>query len=202
MDQPANSNPFEHMDPRDGLRLVRTTLGHSVSLFAAVYSGGEQVHLPTSVVNAEPDEPLTPDCVYLHRADVHTNAQSGEVERLEMVLDAVIRYLNTGGQWEPLLRKLSLLAKAVPVGLSFPGHHLLTSYVTTEGRYQHIFVKTGTHDAVLWEEPDVSDSGYPIGGFLDLTTLERIKEQDELEANVDVQQAIEQAEEEAEAAEG
>lgn len=195
MSQPP-SNPFERMQPVDGVRIVRTELGRSIYLTACVYSGGKLAPLGPPTVGDGSPEPETSRL--LDRMPDADNAKAGESERLEMVLDAVARYLTTGGQWQPLLFKLRLMAEAVPGGLAFPGWHLCTSYVTTEGRYQHIFVKTGTHEAVLWEEPDRGDNGLPTGGFIDVTTLEQLREQDELEANFDVQQALEAAEAEAE----
>jgi hypothetical protein len=84
--------------------------------------------------------------------------------------------------------------------LVFPGYHLLDSYQTTEassqrmlrfttpdgeehtrlmeeGVFQHIFVKDDdSGKAVLWEEPSYSLGGGLCGGWIDFTTLEKLRE--------------------------
>jgi uncharacterized protein YgiB involved in biofilm formation len=88
-----------------------------------------------------------------------------------MVLDAVTRFLNTGGRWNELSAALFVLHRVVPNGIHFAGYHYCRSDLTTDG-YQHVFVADdGSDQAVLWQEPTTGDSGVPVGGWVAPTTL-------------------------------
>lgn len=162
-------DPFEQMTEKDGYHVTRLESTSGVSIFSTCYSGGEPILLSGS--NECTKELITwPE---------PSHADFGAAVRAELVGDAVARYLNTGGTWDELAQILRNLRAMAPGGLAFPGYHLFDSYRTLEGDFQHIFVKDGTEEAVLWEEARHNEHGGLVGGFIDRTTLTQIQQQQE-----------------------
>lgn len=164
-------DPFASLEGKDGFHVVKTEAGNTHVLSCLAYGGGR----PFNLVSNDPNDAS----VEILELSNPTPAQLGALDRLHLVLDAVCRYLTTGGQWRELDNALKDVEKVARGGLRFPGYHLCATYSTTDGTYQHIFVKDGTTDAVLWNEPEVGDSGLPVGGWIEPTTLERLREQQE-----------------------
>ena len=164
------NDPFDDLDPCDGFHIVKTGGLATVTIYCQVYTGGKLFNLRDS----NPDNAV----VAIKSWNNPTEADQGACTRLYLVLDAVARYLTTGGTWDELVDGFRDMHRFTGnANCTYPGYHLLDSYVTTEGSYQHIFVKDGEMDAVLWEEPIHSDSGSLIGGFISLTDLETIRQE-------------------------
>ncbi|MCI0420751.1 MAG: hypothetical protein L0312_16245 [Acidobacteria bacterium] len=155
---------FDSMDPRDGFRIRSIEKETRASLHAEFYQGGE-----LALCFGLSDEDATVEILeWLNPVP----ADHGSARRLFLVLDALCRYLNTGGQWEQLdkaIERLRILARG---GLVFTGYHYLEGDSTKDGTYQHIFVKNGTEQAVRWEEWDAKGHG-----FIDRLTLSELREQ-------------------------
>lgn len=155
------------MQPRDGFYVERVDLPEGgtptfVSLHGCVRMEDERANL----FDVDPDEATVEikDWANAQPADC------GAAKRLQHVLDAVCRYLNTGGNWDEFGAAIERLRKVARGGLRFPGYHLLDSYLNDAGNFEHIFVRTGTNKAVLWVE----------GEFIEPKTLEEIlREQEE-----------------------
>lgn len=169
-------DPFRELEGKDGYHVVRVEVGNVLTLSCIAYAGG-------TLTNLVSGDPADGSVEILELIDP-TKAQRGAAIRLQLVLDAVARYLTTGGQWDALGDALATMRKVASGGLVFPGYHLIDSYSTTTGTYQHVFQKDGTDDAILWEEAEVGDSGLPVGGFIDLTTLDKILQQQESDETV------------------
>lgn len=164
-----SKDPFAGREPTDGFHVVSIELGSSLSLFAQVYFGGHIQH-PLGV-NEQADDAASEIIQWVDP----TPEQRGECIRLQLCLDAIARYLTTGGTWEQLNKASWWLRQAFTDGIQYPGYHLYDSFVTTEGVYQHIFVRTGTEDAVVWEESAYSKAGGVYGGWLEHKDLETIR---------------------------
>lgn len=172
------SDPFASLDAKDGYHVVRVEFGGLVTITCLAYAGGE----PLTDEAAEP----TANKPSVELFDVYqpSPAEAGASVRLHRVTEAVARYFTTGGSWRELDNALKAMETVIPGGLVFPGYHLCDSYTTTDGEDQHVFVKDGTTDAVLWEQPTPNAAGGLVGGFVDHTTLEKLKEQQENDESV------------------
>lgn len=164
-------DPFEKYEGKDGFHVVMVRAGSDISLHCVAYGGGEMQNLvdvndPTSATVELWSRKLTPQT-------------QGEMIRLQHALDAVARYLTLGGEWMELRHALQVMGTVAIGGMVYPGYYLHDSYVTTEGVYQHIFVRLDGDEsdpAVLWEEPTFNDAGSPVGGWIDKTmTLAEIE---------------------------
>jgi hypothetical protein len=165
-------DPFSQLEGKDGFHVVSVEFADTLTLSCVAYGGGEMVNL----LSDDPED----SSIALVEIENPTPTQQGAVERLRLVLDAVARYLTTGGSWKDLQLSQDKMRKVAAGGLRFPGYHLCTSYSTTDGTYQHIFVKNdGSGDAALWEEPTYNEHGGVIGGWIEPTTLQRIREEQE-----------------------
>lgn len=170
-DQFPKDDPFHALEGRDGFHVVKVELGPVLTLTVMTYYGGVLCN-----VNSDPEN-ASVEILDLYDP---TPAQRGGAERLRLVMDAVCRYFTTGGTWAELSQALATARKVVQGGVAFPGYHLVTSYSTTDGDYQHVFAADdGSGRAVLWNEPEVGDAGTPVGGWIESTTLEKIREEQE-----------------------
>lgn len=165
-------DPFHTAEARDGFHAVCVHAAESLTLYCCAYAGG-------APVPADPDAPPEAAVAEVVRFDAPTAAEVGAVRRLHLAMSAAAMYLTTGGSWEELLGGLRALRAVAPGGLVFPGYHLVDTYLTTEQKYQHVFAKDGTEEAALWESPEPGESGVPVGGWIDSTTLTKIREQRE-----------------------
>lgn len=164
---------FDRLDAKDGFHIVQIDQGMAVSLHCQAYGGGRLYNL---VDEKNPDLATVQVKEWLGPGPV----DYGECARLRLVLDAVARYLTTGGSWDELTDGLKTMSRVALNGMAYNGYHLLDSYVTVgEAVYQHIFVKDGTDEAILWEEPTYDVNGGVVGGFIDRTTLEAIRQRQE-----------------------
>jgi hypothetical protein len=171
------SDPFENLDGKDGYHVFLL----NNNLYGVVYSGGQQVNLwgddPEAAsaviagVNPVPTEYAVKGAVSVPDA--------GALVRLKYVIEAVARYLTTGGTYAQLQNAMEAFKPLARGGLAFPGWHLVDSFITDELTFQHIFAKDdGSGAAVLWEEPTFNESGGAVGGFIDRTTLDALHRQD------------------------
>lgn len=164
-------DPFANLEGKDGFHVVKTEVGSVHMLSVMAYGGG----VPFNLVSNTPED-TSVEVVELHDP---TPAQLGALDRLHLVLDSVARYFTTGGSWRELDAALKKMETIIGGGLVFPGYHLCSTYSTTDGTYQHVFVKDGTKEAVLWNESEIGDTGLPVGGWIEGTTLETLREQQE-----------------------
>lgn len=168
----SEDSPFYGLEGKDGFHVVKVTGPATVCLHFVTYQGGD-------ICTA--DSGLAPSLNSRELSQVAlpaTEAKLAELDRLYMVLDAVMRFFNTGGTWDELLAAVTVIRTAIPTGLHFEGYHYCRSNLTSDG-YQHVFVANdGSGHAVLWQEPEHGDSGMPVGGWLTPTTLAEIFEQE------------------------
>lgn len=191
-------DPFDKLSPQDGFHVVKIETQGEVSLHVQAYGGGELLNLtdPLRPENATQEIATWPNA---------SNEDQGDATRLHLVLDAIARYLTTGGTWHQLEYALKSMRRVAMGGIVFEGYHLCDSYLTTElsnfrpmkltmpdgqvrtrmvgvGGYQHVFVKNDNSGAaVVWEEPSYTSSGGVYGGFIDRTTLADILEREQCE---------------------
>ena len=166
MTEVLRRDPFDGLEPGDGFRIKQveypTKNPTSVSLHVCAYAGGE-------LRNLFPDAPAEDATVEIKEWKHPTPADMGACNRLQLVLDAIARYLTTGGTWEELASSAEAMRRLAVGGLKFPGYHLLESTSNTEGDYEHLFVKDGTTNCVLWVEDQ----------FIDRKTLEQVRSERE-----------------------
>lgn len=163
-------DPFDKMDPKDGFHVVKIEAAGTLAIYCQTYGGGEQINI---VDTLHPENAS----VMIASWENPSEADQGEATRLTRCLDAVARYLTTGGTWQQLEDGMRMMRRVALGNLVFTGYHLLDSYLTADGTYQHIFVKDDqSGEAVLWEEPFYTAAGGVCGGFLDRTTLEMLHE--------------------------
>ena len=163
---------WTQFSPGDGFQVVELDM-LDLSLHVELRSGKE-------IVPINPDLPADEQTAEVARWVSPTPADRGDCARLGLVMDAVCRYLNTGGSWEQLGRSLSALRRVVPGGLSFPGYRYVEGVFNTDMVCEHLFVREPASvpledtPAVLWVE-EVKEAE---GGFVDTTkTLGQIREE-------------------------
>lgn len=159
---------WTQFSPGDGFQVVELDM-LDLSLHVELRSGKE-------IVPINPDLPADEQTAEVARWVSPTPADRGDCARLGLVMDAVCRYLNTGGSWEQLGRSLSALRRVVPGGLSFPGYRYVEGVFNTDMVCEHLFVREPASvpvedtPAVLWVEG-------AEGGFVNTTkTLGQIRE--------------------------
>ena len=159
------SDPFYSLLGVDGFRVTQTVYCGKNWLSVVCYAEGEQIPNPGNETIACADT-----------KDMHAIAS---VERLRHLLESVCRYFNTGGTWTEFDQTIEKTRKLVSGGLLFPGYHLVCSNLTTDG-YQHIFATDdGSGKAIVWNEPEIGESGVPVGGWIEPTTLRKIRDEQE-----------------------
>lgn len=177
----ASEDIFDRLDAKDGYHVVSVEVGNTIALYAQAYEGGAP-YVAAPGVEGENGILIKE----WRRDDGLLGADYGECTRLRLLLDAAARYFTTGGNWTELQLALTRLSKLIHVQLTFWGYYLFDSYSTTEGTYQHVFVRDvapdevlDRHPAVLWEEPAYTSAGELIGGFIDKTDLETLRQQED-----------------------
>ncbi len=137
-------------EPDDGMRVRQRAGGVGLGLEVFFRVGGELAPLPGGAEFVE----------------VQTWPESGPRDagaclRLQLLLEAVARYLNTGGDWAELERTLRRTRAAVPWSLNSDPYHLLMTDLTADVQpdgtvlrigYEHYFLKEGATEGVLWSE--------------------------------------------------
>ncbi len=154
---------FDKIQPGDGFRVKRVTLGDSVSLHVGIYEQGE-------LSNPFGATPENASVEIIERKNASA-AEIGEVTRLELVTDSVCRFLTTGGSWESLLQTLTAMKEIAIGSLTYPGYELIDSYSNTDGHYEHLFLRSGTEEVVLWVEDQ----------FIDRKTLDQVNREQQAE---------------------
>lgn len=151
---------FDSIDPKDGYHVHIVEFATLLSLYATHYEQGQRV-----------DREVEDGTLLIRECENPVGKDHGEFKRLYLVLDSVARYLTTGGSWEELIGAMQSMKKIAPGGYVFPGYHLSDSYSCDGGEYQHVFVKDGTKEAVVWEEAGSGENGGVVGGWFDRTDL-------------------------------
>jgi hypothetical protein len=157
-----SADPFDRFDHRDGFHVLRVGNDALLGLYAVAYGGGRAFTL---------DDPAAPEdgSVELVSWESPTPADRGACKRLHFALDAVCRYLNTGGSWADLGAALARLQRVAVDGIAWPGYYLYDSHPTVDGPFEHVFVMTdGTDTARVWLEPKYGEAGSPLDtGYVD-----------------------------------
>lgn len=156
---------FTKLDHRDGIRVVRVDQkSYAISLHVGLYQETELV----PIFNRDGvDATVTVDSWH-----EPTEVNQGACDRMQMVLEAVCRYLTMGGSWADLHKTLHRLGAWLPFdAVIYAGWHYHSGYINTGGEFEHIFVKDGTEEAVLWVEG--------LEGFVEPKTLTQIREEQE-----------------------
>lgn len=163
---------FTKLDPHDGFKIKRSTVGNEISLHLTVRCEDALISLSLPEAGGE-------DTVELRRwPDAYDQVSLGEADRLQNVLEAVARYLTVGGDMPTLAHCLQRMQLPTLGGFVYPGWH----YSRGETLYdpdadavvvQHLFVANvdeGTlTPAVVWVE----------NSFIDVTTLGRLTRAEE-----------------------
>ncbi len=160
---------FRGMSPKDGLSTMLDVGTKTVALYIVHRRGGELAKVASALCASSSVKaaqyPLTSDGM-------------GHCNRLKMLLDAIARYINTGGSCVELTGVVGdVKALMAPVNeLPLPGFAYRESIPLDGGHYQHIFVKDDSPEgeAVVWEEPNPEG----FGGLFDLTTVGELQSQD------------------------
>lgn len=166
-----NSDPFDGVEPGDGYRVERVVLdspASSLSLFFTLNTNYNDPQLEPCDGTVEVAEWKDPGPV-----------DAGASTRLELLLKALARYLNTGGTLGELDRTLEKSRELVVASALFPGYYLYDSYLNLENTYEHIFARAdNSGEAVLWIEPLLPAEP----GVITRTTLEQIRHDQEAAA--------------------
>lgn len=149
---------FAGMSPEDGIHVRRGRSAHGPTLEMYVRVGGELKkwgsHDSEFVVVAGGDDELD-----ANRFDDSTFGL-GECMRLQLFLEAMARFLNTGGDWLVAERAMRRMRAAFPYQLTLPGYRfLMTTLVVqppnevSEITAEHCFVRDTNEDVgVVWVE--------------------------------------------------
>jgi hypothetical protein len=141
----GESFDFGALDPRDGYRVDLIDLHSSLTLALTLVHDAEYlIEAATLATWEEPDE-----------------RERGECERLHMLLEAVARYLTTGGSWDDLVPALGKMRHAAPRPLVYPGWYYHSGEIMFDEFVQavvgvHVFVSNSdlgsATKAVRWAE--------------------------------------------------
>lgn len=138
-------DPFAGLDGDDGYRIECCEEANYLALFLTFYKGGQQINF---LANQGPDASFL-----LREWHDQTPEDRGACTRLELLLRAVCRYLNTGGTFPEMARAVAVVQGFAVGGLVFPGYYYAQARQTYGGDYEHIFVDSGNSEqAVLWQE--------------------------------------------------
>ena len=154
--------PFDKLGGEDGFTVFSHELGTlEITLHAGMRQEGvllgERFH-PKQIWVAE--KPTVPDY--------------GARTRIELLAEAVFRFLNTGGEWAELEDLLRPMKEFAPFPLVFPGWHYHDGYIDTEGHFTHIFLKDGGTEVIRW----VTGPGGYVQDGLTLADLQQEIEED------------------------
>lgn len=131
---------LERMDPDDGYRVTRSSAAGQAWLQSAL------------VVDGQPEAGLTGSPLELASCPLGDPEGEGRLDRLSHALNAVCRYLNTGGTWAELDRSLAHLRVAAPGGRALGPYYYAGGALTDEGCYEHAFVRRGDGGRLVWVE--------------------------------------------------
>jgi hypothetical protein len=160
----------------DGFRVVETIRGNRYWMHLAYYQDGEMQDVPTW------DTDLTRG-ILLWKENDPTPRQLGEAKRIKMFVEAMCRFLNSGGVWVEMELFLDMCrTKTAETAVSFQrlGFHLLDTYISSEGRNEHVFASSDDRNVIRWVED----------GFIDLLPAHAYLEeesQEDTEAYIDGQ---------------
>lgn len=133
-------DPFARLEPRDGLQIERVTQGTFVALYLTVVGGDTYWSLP-----AVADATTNPSACLLSIADLEqaSISERGHLDRMQYVLEAVTRYVRTGGDLAELLRMIQQIQAHVPGTFLYPGYAYFTSVLQADNPpfWVHYFVE-------------------------------------------------------------
>lgn len=177
----AKGAPFDFtkLEPGDGLRVERIEHELRLSLYVSCYSGG----LPSPINPASDEEDNQSLCVW--HADDPGRRDRGACARTQLLLEAVARFITTGGsllEAQDLLTQLqqSLLHEAQ---FSYPGWCYADGTIDSDGRFTHLWVSD------CWQGEETAAVRWVEDSFIDVGTLAQLGEahhgdDDESDGNV------------------
>ena len=148
MSDPRHLKGLHH---NDGLRvLVDRGVGENeISLALGFYRGGVLVPPPPGGKTDDEDSLVSTIACW----DQPTAWERGQRARLQWLLEAVCRFINTGGSWVDL-ENVPLLAKIFSGEFTadFGDFNLIATHVDEDGDIEHLFAKPGCPTGVSWVE--------------------------------------------------
>ncbi len=146
--------------PEDGFRVLDVSVGDRYALYVVFRNEGVRVDLPGREMQA----------FLLWEIESPTPEQLGEKARIKLLVDAMCRYVNTGGDPNTICDWGMRLKDACNGAIvSMPGDYkLIDSDINSEGRYEHLFRSAHSNQIVRWVENQFLD-------VFPLTTLQREK---------------------------
>lgn len=146
--------------PEDGFRVLDVTVSTRHALYVVFRSEGVRVDLPGREQEA----------YLVWEADAPSAEKLGEKARVKLLVDAMCRYVNTGGDPADLCdwgEHVQTACNGAIVAMP-GGFRLIDSDFNSEGRYEHLFRSPQSNQVVRWVENQFLDV-FPI------TTLQREK---------------------------
>ena len=153
------------IEPEDGLAVEARHSESALALYLVYRKEGRYQPLPAAFLEGTGGSYVTQ---YVVVWDAHdpTVEDYGEWHRQYYLLDALCRYVNTGGSLDTLRGVFERLARMRP---DMGDYKLLSTQWVEPGVAEHIFQRDGTHDCIRWVE----------GQFLEPTTLSGVRQDQE-----------------------
>ena len=129
----ANANPD------DGFRVRETVAGDEHALHIGLLADGRPVR----------------DFTEAWKVVAPNAKQYGEKQRVRLLLEALCRFLSTGGTIAELTKHVNDVKQMTNNGnitVWSDEHYLISSIIDTDGNYEHVFAKDGNPFAVRWVE--------------------------------------------------
>ncbi len=164
-------------DPDDGLNVVEVNLGGNadVSLHVAFRREGELVPL----VDVLGVTPTAKDSICFWEYSSPNSRSLGALARIKGLVQALCRFLNTGGTFAEMKDMHDTLEELFCAGshdrpiLKIPGFHLLTTGINDEGEHEHLFAADdGGFEGIRWVE----------GRFIESVDLSDMLEEGEVDS--------------------
>lgn len=129
---------FDVMRADDGYRVDMVAIGdHVLALHVGMYQKGMLTNFITDTGQPVCGADAAPEIIKWVEP---TFVEQGQCNRLYYLMDAVLRYLNTGGTWEQFDMVVSRMRDFAFGPLTFPGYTFRASEVTSLGDWEHAFL--------------------------------------------------------------
>lgn len=97
------------------------------------------------------------DAMEVYASPCQTDEECGQVARLDLVGQAVCRFLNAGGDWDELEAFLRRMRAEAPYGLHLPDNYVLRDIVH-DSKVEYQFIQPGTTNGLVWVEDEFVES--------------------------------------------
>jgi len=139
-------------DASDGLGVQEVVMGGGadVSLHYIFRQAGEIVYLN----HDKDDDHPCPAGMEIWCARNPDERKVGDKIRTKLLLEAICRFLNTGGELQSVITMARYLKAFTRQGmqLEIPGFYLLESHVNDDGEFEHLFSSEKGIDGIRWVE--------------------------------------------------